>query len=277
MIQISLIAAFLAGMVALFAPCCISYLLPAYFGTIFKERSRVLLMTVVYSLGIFLVMLPIVLGARALALFFFRIHDSTYLIGSLVMLGVGILSLLGLKLPMPAIGFQQKRPGDIPSVFMLGVFSGITSVCCAPVLIGVLTLSSLTPTTLQALGVGGAYVLGMVAPLYITSLLISRGNLLERPFFKRRLGTIHLAGQAFPLFVSNLIAAAIFLITGSLMLFLTLTGNVGMPTDDRFTGMINATAFRATEMTQSIPGVNVVAAVLLVFFLVRLLTYVIKE
>ena len=118
MVEVSLVAAFFAGMVALFAPCCISYLLPAYFGTIFKERSHVLLMTIVYSLGIFLIMLPIVLGARALSFFFFRVHDTTYLIGSLVMLGVGILSLLGLKLPMPRMGFQQKRPRDIPSVFI---------------------------------------------------------------------------------------------------------------------------------------------------------------
>ena len=42
MFQISLIAAYIAGMVALFAPCCISYLFPAYLGNIFKERKQVL-------------------------------------------------------------------------------------------------------------------------------------------------------------------------------------------------------------------------------------------
>ncbi len=41
--NISLIAAFIAGMVALFAPCCISYLLPAYFGSVFKEKKKVLI------------------------------------------------------------------------------------------------------------------------------------------------------------------------------------------------------------------------------------------
>ena len=79
--QISLVAAFVAGMVALFAPCCITYLLPAYFGNVFKEKKKVLLMTLIYSAGIFTIMLPVVLGARMITDFFFRWHDQTYLIG----------------------------------------------------------------------------------------------------------------------------------------------------------------------------------------------------
>ena len=41
--QTSLIAAFVAGMVALLAPCCITFLLPAYLGGVFKEKQKVLL------------------------------------------------------------------------------------------------------------------------------------------------------------------------------------------------------------------------------------------
>ena len=37
--QLSLLASFIAGMVALFAPCCITFLLPAYFANVFKEKS----------------------------------------------------------------------------------------------------------------------------------------------------------------------------------------------------------------------------------------------
>ena len=47
--QTSLIAAFVAGMVALFAPCCVTFLLPAYLGNVFKEKERVLFMTLVLS------------------------------------------------------------------------------------------------------------------------------------------------------------------------------------------------------------------------------------
>jgi len=111
--QISLIASFIAGMVALFAPCCFSYLLPAYFGNIFKEKKRVILMTLIYSLGIFVVMLPIVLGAKVLAGLIFQLHDQTYIIGSLFMILVAILAFLGIKLPMPQI--TRHSPGKLGS------------------------------------------------------------------------------------------------------------------------------------------------------------------
>ena len=84
--EISLVAAFIAGMVALFAPCCISYLLPAYLGNVFKERSRVLFMTLIYSLGIFIVMMPVVLGAKFLASFFFETHNQTYYLGGVFLI-----------------------------------------------------------------------------------------------------------------------------------------------------------------------------------------------
>ena len=36
----SLVAATVAGMIALFAPCCISVMLPAYFASSFQNRRR---------------------------------------------------------------------------------------------------------------------------------------------------------------------------------------------------------------------------------------------
>src|SRR3989344_9402881 len=159
MYQISLVAAYIAGMVALFAPCCISYLFPAYLGNVFKERRHVIGMTVIYSLGIFTIMTPVVLGARALSMLFFNLHDYTYIFGGILMLVVGFVSFLGVKLPMPQFSFSQGAPkNDIISTYTLGIFSGITSACCAPVLIGVITLSALSPTTIQSLGIGFAYV-----------------------------------------------------------------------------------------------------------------------
>src|SRR3989344_678216 len=113
--QISLIASFIAGMVALFAPCCFSYLLPAYFANIFKEKKRVILMTLVYSLGIFTVMLPVVLGAKVIADWAFKFHDQTYLAGGLFMIFSAGLAFLGIKLPMPRISRHQPSRPDIIS------------------------------------------------------------------------------------------------------------------------------------------------------------------
>src|SRR3989338_1502554 len=110
--QTSLLAAFVAGVVALFAPCCVTVLLPA------------------------------VLGVAAISKFLFINHDIVYLISAFVMILVSFITFLGIKLPMPNLpGKEINNKPDVLSVFTLGVFSGITSACCAPVLIGILTLT----------------------------------------------------------------------------------------------------------------------------------------
>src|SRR3989338_3069670 len=84
--QTSLLAAFVAGMVALFAPCCITFLLPVYLGNVFKEKEKVLLMTLVFGAGIFITLLPAVLGIALLSQALFRYHDTIYIVGGVAML-----------------------------------------------------------------------------------------------------------------------------------------------------------------------------------------------
>src|SRR5712691_606075 len=62
----SVIAALLAGSVALFAPCCISVMLPAYFATAFQNRRTLVAMTFLFAAGIATVILPIAVGAVAI-------------------------------------------------------------------------------------------------------------------------------------------------------------------------------------------------------------------
>ncbi len=247
MYQISLIAAFIAGMVALFAPCCITYLLPAYFGNIFKEKKRIFTMTIIYSLGIMTIMLPVVLGMRLLTQLFFKFHDTTYIIGSVLMLVVAVFALLDIKLPMPR--FATKRQAvDAPSTYILGIVSGITSSCCAPVLMGVLTLSAFSSTTMTALGVGIAYVAGMVAPLYLASVFIHKRNILQKPIFRQVVTKFRLGRREFIISVSNLIASAIFTLTGLIMGFLTFTGRLSMDQSDAgITNSIQNIAFYITD------------------------------
>lgn len=225
--QTSLLAAFVAGMVALFAPCCITFLLPAYLGGVFKEREKVILATVVFGLGIFVVLLPAVLGVAFLSRLLFRYHDLLYLLGGVVMILVAIISFLGIKFPMPNWGKQTKNgKTDIISIFTLGVFSGLTSACCAPVLIGVLTLTFLSPSFFGALLVGAMYVLGMVAPLLFISAFLS-GKMDKLGVLRRPLFALNFFGKRH-IILSNLIASIIFFATGFLTLFLTLTGRLSM-------------------------------------------------
>ena len=277
--QISLIAAYIAGMVALFAPCCISYLLPAYLGNVFKEKKRILFMTLVYSLGIFVVMLPVVLGARALSSFFFRLHDSTYLVGGLFMMLVSFMALLGIKLPMINLTMKQKKgKPDVISTFTLGVFSGITSSCCAPVLIGVITLSSLTPTTMQSLGVGAVYVLGMVTPLYLASLFIHKRNILQNPWLKKKITTFEFGKRKYPIFISNLVSFVVFFTTAGLMMILSSAGKLGMDaSEDTVTQAINDVALKVTGITDKFYGLNGIFVIIVLVLVFKFIQSIIKE
>lgn len=241
--QTSLIAAFVAGMVALFAPCCISFLLPAYLGNVFKEKEKVILMTLIFGLGIFIVMLPAVLGVAALSRALFVYHDSIYLVGGIVMLISAAITFLGIKLPMPNLGKHSVKQPDILSVFTLGVFSGITSACCAPVLIGILTLTFLTPSFFGALAIGGMYVLGMVMPLLFIAVFLS-GKIGRFALLRKSLFSFMFLGKERIVTLSSLAASVIFAFTGIMILYLKAVGRLGMGDLDGFTKIItNASSF----------------------------------
>lgn len=275
--QLSLLASFIAGMIALFAPCCVTFLLPAYFANIFKEKKRVLLMTFIYSLGIFTVMIPVVLGARALTQLFLDLHDQTYIIGGIFLIVIGFIALLGLKLPMPRIQ-SNRQAGDPVSTYILGIFSGITSACCAPVLVGVLALTTLSPTLPLALLVGFFYVLGMVAPLYISSFFIEKGNFLANPIFRRSLFSAKLASKTYPVTLSNLISFLMFVGLGLLLIFLSLTGRLSMAGAEEATARnIQNAALSFTRLTEKIPGLDLLFTLIAAFILYRFFKYLGKQ
>lgn len=264
--QTSLVAAFVAGIVALFAPCCISFLLPAYLGSVFKEKEKIIGMTLIFGLGIFIVMMPAVLGVAALSKALFTYHDEIYVLGGYVMLLAAAVTFLGIKFPMPSIPGRDTAKADPLSIFLLGIFSGITSACCAPVLIGILTLTFLSPNFFGALGIGATYVLGMVTPLLIISFFLS-GKVEKFMFLRKPLISFPFLGKKRTVIVSNFIASIIFFITGVMILGLKVTGNLSMGNLEGFTKMItNAGNFAAYYVGQSMLT-NITFIILLIAFI----------
>jgi len=226
----SLISSFIAGMIALFAPCCITYLLPAYLGSVFKERKHVLFMTFVFALGIFVVMFPIVLGFKFLSSLFLSFHSEMFIFGGLFMVFIGIFALLGIKLPMPSLKAPNADPEkpDVLSTYTLGVFSGITSSCCAPVLFGVLTLSILSPSIWYGGLIAFIYVLGIVTPLFALAYFVDAKNFLNAKVFKRTVTTISIFGKEYPIIMTNLLSFLVFFVMGILTIVLTFNGKLEM-------------------------------------------------
>src|SRR5713226_2428709 len=93
----TLLTSFLAGVVALFAPCCISVMLPAYFATSFRRRRALVSMTVVFAAGVATVILPIAFGASWITSFVLERHTVVYLMGAVFMVALGIATLFGWK------------------------------------------------------------------------------------------------------------------------------------------------------------------------------------
>src|SRR3972149_6739603 len=172
--SISLISSFFGGMVALFAPCCITFLLPSYLANVFREKGRVVWMTLIFGLGIATILVPTALGIRAVGLLFQTYHTQTYVIGGLFMIALGTMELTGKKITLPMLNLtiDLNKRHDPWSVYLLGIFSGLTTSCCTPVLAGVLTVSFLSPSLLWAALAGLSYVFGMVVPLVVLALLL---------------------------------------------------------------------------------------------------------
>ncbi len=169
----TLVAAFLAGGVALFAPCCIVFLAPSFLAAAVKNRRwRLLPLTFVFAAGLALVLVPITLGVSLIAGAIAKYHAVLYWAGGLLMIALAALALSGRMWSLPSmLKAPDTSRGDSATFFSLGVFSGIASSCCAPVLAGVMTLSAMSASPIGGLLLGLAYVFGMVVPLFVMALV----------------------------------------------------------------------------------------------------------
>src|SRR3989344_5923147 len=129
----SIVASFLAGLAGLFAPCCITVLLPTYLASVFKQKSTVFLMTFIYFLGLVAVFLPLGLGATFLTRLFSDYHDQVLIIGGIVLTLLGLVLVSGKSFSLPIKIHPGLQKTDALSVFGMAIFSGIATTCCAPV------------------------------------------------------------------------------------------------------------------------------------------------
>lgn len=264
----SLAAAFAAGLVAFFAPCCAGVMLPTYLAAVSGgSRLRVARLSALYVAGVSVVVLPITLGASALAAFVSDWHAQLYVLGGVMMLLVAAWlwrgTMLPVRLPKPAL------TGSAASVFTLGAFSGAATACCAPVLAGAVALSATTADVTGGLVLGAAYIAGLVAPLVPLALLAGRirGRVPDPKL------TLSLGGYTKRLTVSRLAGSAIFAAFGLLFIGLALTGN--SETAPAFQETIGLWARRLGAYLDDVP--NIVALPILAALLAAFAYTVIRK
>lgn len=227
LLSASLVASFIAGVAALFAPCCIAVLLPTYFASIFRERYGVFLMTFIFFLGILAVFLPIGLGAAALGQLFSQYHNAIFGIGGIFLTLLGLILVTGKHFSLPFSVNPSLKKHNAFSVFTLGVFSGIATTCCAPVLAGVLALATLPGSMLWGGLYTLSYVFGMVAPLFLISLFLEKADFTQKfsKTFQRPI-EYSIASKRVGITVSEAISGITFLVMGTWVIYLALNNKL---------------------------------------------------
>lgn len=263
----TLLASFLGGVVALLAPCCVSVMLPAYLATGFRHRGGVAAATLVFGAGVATLILPIGLGATALSRLLFGGHGWVFAIGGAVMIAAGVAILAGISPNLPMPGARAARAGSYRSAYLLGVFSGAASACCAPVLAGVAMLSGAAASFPVALAVGLAYVAGMVAPLAIIAVLWdARREKATRALTDKTI-VLRWGRHRRTLAMGTAISGTLMIAMGILAIVLAVTGP-GMPSGGWQTEVsgwlqhLNATSVHALSW---LPGWVVIAVLAAVF------------
>jgi len=269
----SLIAAFVAGMAALFAPCCITVLLPSYLGNIFKEKYKIFFMTFVFFLGVLTVFLPIGLGASFLAQAFSEYHNIIFTVGGIFLIVLGLTMLFGKKFTTPtSVRDGMKR--HVSSIYVLGIFSAIATTCCAPVLAGVLTLGVASGTIVWGALYTLAYVVGMTLPLFIIAAFLDKANLTERFTNARKTVAMRIGGFSWRITVSELISGLIFLLMGGYITYLAFSNKLFTHSsyqlemnlwNAKFLGAINGFVTLIPEYIWALLFIGVVASISYVF------------
>ncbi len=258
-------AAFAAGMVAFFAPCCSGVMLPAYLAAVSGgSRARVARLTALYVAGVAAVVWPITLGAGAVASLITRWHPQLFVFGGLMMIGVAVVLYRGSMLPVSPP--QPRLTGSAVSVFGLGAFSGAATACCAPVLAGAVALSAASGTWVGGSLLGGAYILGLIAPLLPVAFAVGRvRGRVRDPQIVLRLGD-----YAKWITVTRLAGSALFGLFGLLFIVLALTGRAETaPGFQRSLGAwLGNAAARVGDVPNAVAWPLLVGAALLLLYVV---------
>ena len=116
-------------------------------------------------------------------------------------------------------------------MYALGLFSGVASSCCAPVLAGVIALSSVADSFAQALLLGVGYVFGMVAPLVVLALLWDRFDWGSSAVFRPRHFHWHLGPLRRTISGTALLSGVLLALMGGWALYAAADGGMQSSSD----------------------------------------------
>jgi cytochrome c-type biogenesis protein len=167
-------ASFLAGMLSFLAPCTLP-LLPAYFAYTFQARGQsVTLMTVAFFCGLATTLTLLGATATALSRSVNQYAREIALVGGIVVIGFGVLSLLGKG--FAGVQLRQRPAATLVGSYLYGAtFALGWSTCIGPILGAILTLLATQGSSVaQGALLAFVYALGLGTPLIIVASFFGR-------------------------------------------------------------------------------------------------------
>jgi cytochrome c biogenesis protein CcdA len=176
----ALAAAFLGGLLALLAPCS-ALLLPAFLAYACANTTALLRATLLFTLGLCLVLLPLGLAASLAGGLLIEQREATILVAGAALIFFGLLLIAGRGFSLAPAKLQTLGGS---ATLATGVVYGLTGYCSGPLLGGVLTMVAVSHSLLIGASLLVVYASGMVAPLLILAFAWDRLDLGHRAWLR---------------------------------------------------------------------------------------------
>lgn len=170
--SLSLLGAFLGGVLTLLSPCSVM-LLPAFFAYAFSSPGALLARTGVFFLGLATALVPLGLLAGSLGAWVNQHRFTLVTVAAVLVILLGLTLLLGVRVPglVPQRGAESA---SIASVFALGTVYGLAGVCAGPLLGAALAFAAFGGNPLLGGLVLLVFAAGMTLPLLVLAALWNR-------------------------------------------------------------------------------------------------------
>ncbi|WP_257202837.1 cytochrome c biogenesis CcdA family protein [Corynebacterium cystitidis] len=187
MLSVGLFGAFLAGVLSLISPCS-ALLVPAFFAYAFASTRQLLGKTLVFFLGLAVVLVPIGTGLGGLGALALNHRDTLITVGGVVMILLGIYAFFGGGFRLPgAAGMQARLSGaGTLGIFALGAVYGFAGFCAGPLLGAVLTTAAVSGSAFYGAAIMAVYALGMAVPLFVLAALWDRCDVGNQAWLRGR-------------------------------------------------------------------------------------------